>query len=354
MNTRTPTTHLLPAALTALTALLFVACIGKNSGHGHGRVVVASFYPMYIAALNITEKASGVKVVNMAAQSAGCLHDYQLTPADAALLEGAGALVINGGGAEEFLDKAAASNANLVIIYASENIVFISDGAGAGESVVIDTAAAAYEDYGNYASGDSLAGGAIDGQNGQELDEAELYYAHHQGGPAAAVNIHVWMSVSNHIIQVENIAKHLSAWDTANAAVYIRNAGRYIAELAALREASSRELSGVRGRKIVISHDGFAYLANELGLVVAAVVEKGAGVEPSAADIIATVNAVKREAPRAIFTESARLSLPSRTVAAETGLPVFELDMAVSGPGGKDSYLRAMESNVATLKRALE
>ena len=41
----------------------------------------------------------------MAEQNVGCLHDYQLQTRDMVTLEGADALVINGGGMEQFMDK---------------------------------------------------------------------------------------------------------------------------------------------------------------------------------------------------------------------------------------------------------
>ncbi|MDR0330538.1 MAG: metal ABC transporter substrate-binding protein [Chitinispirillales bacterium] len=352
--TATSTTRLLPAALPAalaalaLAALAALCCCGKGGGGGGGaKTVVASFYPMYIAALNVADGAKGVRVVNMAAQSAGCLHDYGLTPADAALLERASALIINGGGAEAFLDKAAAANEKLAVIYASEHVDFILAGGGS------DTAAYDLGSDSQFAYvGDSLPLPSDEIRDSAAYSD-ENYHAHHQAHDIE-VNIHAWMSLSNHIRQIETIAERLSAWDTANAAVYAKNAKRYTAALAGLRESAARDLSGAKSRKIAVSHDGFVYLANEFGLTVTAVIEKSSGAAPSAAEIISAVNAVRADGPKAIFTELSRPSPPAKTVAAETGLPVFELDMAVSGSGEKDSYIRAMENNVATLKKALE
>ena len=38
--------------------------------------VVTSFYPMYIATINVTKDVEGVEVKNMTKPQVGCLHDY--------------------------------------------------------------------------------------------------------------------------------------------------------------------------------------------------------------------------------------------------------------------------------------
>jgi len=291
--------------------MVLVGC-GKRGGGVDEKIVAASFYPMYIAALNITENAPGVRVAVVASAIYGCAHDYQLTPQDAAIVETASALVVNGGGMDAFLDRAAASNKNLTVIDASDNVKFVF---------------------------------------GPKRD-----HGHHQGNDHddAVANAHVWMSIENHIYQVQNILKGLVEWDTANAEIYAENAFRYMAELGELENLARRELSGAAGQKIVVSHDGFLYVARDFGLTVTAIVEKEHGVEPSAADVAGTIAAIKKERPRALFVENTRRSPAIKTIAEETGLPVFELDMAAGGLYTKDAYIRAMEKNIATLKKALE
>ena len=71
--------------------------------------VVTSFYPMYIATLNIVDGVNGVRLENLSEPQTGCLHDFQLTPEDMKLLSTADVFVINGGGIEScfcFLGKA--------------------------------------------------------------------------------------------------------------------------------------------------------------------------------------------------------------------------------------------------------
>jgi zinc transport system substrate-binding protein len=53
-----------------------------------------------VAALNLTAGLPDVEVVNLTGTVTGCLHDYQLTPANIKTLETADAFLYNGAGLE--------------------------------------------------------------------------------------------------------------------------------------------------------------------------------------------------------------------------------------------------------------
>ncbi len=44
--------------------------------------VVASFYPVYVAAINVAEGAGDVDVINLTQSQTGCLHAFTLRPQD--------------------------------------------------------------------------------------------------------------------------------------------------------------------------------------------------------------------------------------------------------------------------------
>ncbi len=89
------------ALLSVLLCLLLIAFSGCTPVEHlqSDYQIVTSFYPMYLFTRNLTEGISGVTVVNMTAQNAGCLHDYQLLSKDMKALGAADAFVINGAGA---------------------------------------------------------------------------------------------------------------------------------------------------------------------------------------------------------------------------------------------------------------
>ena len=92
-------------------------------------VVVTSFYPMYVAAMNVIGDSKDVTLKNLSEPQTGCLHDYQLTPQDMRLLSGADVFIVNGGGIESFLDDVAKQYDTLAIINTSEKIAMLEDNA---------------------------------------------------------------------------------------------------------------------------------------------------------------------------------------------------------------------------------
>jgi zinc transport system substrate-binding protein len=264
------------------------------------RTILASFYPMYITTLNVTREVPGVEVVSLTKQQTGCLHDYQLTPQDIKTISTAWAFVVNGGGMEAFLDKVVKQYPKLNIIDASKGITLIN-----GE--------------------------------GEEGD-----------------NPHVWVSVSGAIAQVKNVVDGLAAIDTANAVRYRANGDAYVARLETLRTKMHEGLANISSRDIITFHEAFPYFAKEFNLHIVAVIEREPGSEPSAGELARTVKIIKQNKVKALFAEPQYPAKAAQIIAKETGLKVFILDPAATGPASSDAYIRIMESNLKVLQEALK
>ena len=294
--------------LSALLALALAMCSGCAAEEDAGKTIVTSFYPMYVFTQNVVRDVPGVRVVNMASESAGCLHDYQLQTRDMVTLEGADALVINGGGMEQFMDKVIAQRPELPVINASDGIEMLC-----GE----------------------------DDHDGHDHDHG-------------VYNAHVWLDPALAMRQVQNIADGLAAVDSENAEAYQRNAAAYKARLQALHAELSAQLAPLAGSAIVTFHEAFTYFADTYGLVVAGVIANDAGEEPSTRQIAATCDLVKQYKVKALFVEPQYPTKSAETIARETGASVFTLDPVVSGDGSPESYENAMRENARVLTEALE
>lgn len=284
-----------------LSILILAGC--NESGprrQAEGKVILASFYPVYISAKNIAEGVPGIVVKNMTKPQTGCLHDYQLTPGDLENISKAWIFVANGGGMENFLGKVISKYPNLNIIEASKGIPLIE---GTGDE-----------------------------------------------GP----NPHVWVSVSLAIIQVQNIRDALSAKDPEHAGLYKANAERYIQKLERLKKEMHQGLSDISSRDIITFHEAFPYFAKEFGLNIAAVIEREPGAEPSSKELAETIVTVKAKKVKALFAEPQYPAKAAETIARETGASVYTLDPAVSGPDSADAYIQIMENNLAILEKALK
>ena len=64
--------------LSLALCLSLSACAAQESE----RVVVASFYPVYIFAENLLDGVPGVRLTSLTPPTTGCLHDYQLLTSD--------------------------------------------------------------------------------------------------------------------------------------------------------------------------------------------------------------------------------------------------------------------------------
>ena len=263
--------------------------------------IVTSFYPMYIATINITKGFDGVEVKNMTKPQTGCLHDYQLTPADLKTLEKADAFVVNGAGMESFLDKVVKQQENLKIIDASKEIDLLKDGT---------------ED-----------------------------------------NPHVWVSITNAIKQVRNIEEQLIADDPKHADQYKENADVYAAKLENLKQEMHAAIDPLPNKNIVTFHEAFPYFAKEFNLNIVAVIEREPGSDPTPKDIEETVDKVKSLNVKALFAEPQYPEGAAQTISQESGAKVYTLDPVVTGDtdeNAADAYINAMKKNAQVLKEALQ
>ena len=289
--------------LTAL-CLLLTGCGGTNTAGGgkDGSFhIVTSFYPMYVATINITQGVDGVTVTNMTKPQTGCLHDYQLMTEDMKTLENADAFVINGAGMESFLDKVVEQQKNLKIIDASKGIELLKD------------------------------------------DDEE--------------NPHVWLSVTDAILQVKNIAEQLKAADPKHADAYEKNAAAYIKKLEGLKAEMHAALDTVPNKDIVTFHEAFPYFAKEFGLNIISVVEREPGTEPTPAELQETIEQVKKLPVKVLFTEPQYSPSAAETIARETGAKIYTLDPVVTGEANDqalNAYIDTMKKNMETLKTALQ
>ena len=144
--------------------------------------IVTSFYPVYIAALNVAGGIEGVRIENLTEPQTGCLHDYQLTAEDVISLNEADIFIMNGGGMESFIEDVVAQYPELYIIDASENI--------------------------------SMS---------EETVKEEV-----EGHDHGEENAHVWLDTEKYKEQIRNIQNRLSEEDPSHARAYKENADLYI------------------------------------------------------------------------------------------------------------------------------
>ncbi len=281
------------ALFTAINPMRSSAADTKNVS------VITSFYPVYIMTINVCKDVPGITVTNLTPPITGCPHDYLITTNDMRKLAGADIFIANGAGIESFLGQ-------VVKKYPHMKAAALSDGIP-----------------------------LIKGTGGR------------------ADNPHLWVSVSDYMLEVENLKSAMEAFDPAHKDLYNKNAGAYIAKLEALKTRMYSELAPFRGKKIITFHEAFEYFAREFGLEIAAIIEREPGSEPGAKELAETVDLIKKNGIKCIFSEPQYPASAAELIAKETGAQVYALDPAVTGPDDPDAYIKIMEKNLSVLKKAL-
>ena len=296
--------------------------------------VVTSFYPMYIATLNIVDGVKGVRLENLSEPQTGCLHDFQLTPEDMKLLSTADVFVINGGGIESFMSDVAKAYPKLDVVEACEDVALLSDDESDSD-----------HDHDHDADAESDSDHDHDHEADTESDSAH----NHDHGDE---NAHAWMSVPRYRTMVKTIASHLAQKDEAHAEEYYANAEKYDAKLAKLEKEQDSLKSLTDGQNIVIFHEAYAYVADDFSMNVCYLLDLDEERSVSAGEIKQVISAIKDDGVSVILAEELYGKSMGDTVSRETDVHVVYIDPLNRGEYDKDSYLDGMEQNIELIKDA--
>ena len=307
--------------------------------------VVTSFYPMYIATLNIVDGVEGVRLENLSEPQTGCLHDFQLTPEDMKLLSTADVFVINGGGIEAFMSDVAKAYPKLDVVEACEDVALLSEDDAASE-----------HDHDHEADTDSDSDHDHDHEADAESDSA---HDHDHGDE----NAHAWMSVPRYRTMVQTIASRLAEKDAKHADEYYANAKAYDAKLAVLEEKINSIKSLTNGQNIIIFHEAYAYVADDFSMnacyLLDLVEERSVSaskiqhvLSSSMNDGETVIGAIMDDGVSVILAEELYGKSMGDTVSRETDVHVIYIDPLNRGEYDKDSYLDGMEHNIELIKEA--
>ncbi len=275
--------------------------------------ICASFYPIYLLALEVTDGAEGIIVENMAQPQTGCLHDYQMTIADRKKLETADLFLINGLGMESFLEEAVAQCPQLKVVDTS-----------VGTEPMAEVLAHSHAHEGE--------------EETEEHDEKE------------EVNAHIWLSATEAVKQAELIAAALCEIDPEQKEVYLQNAEQFAQSMQQI--ASRWEVAEKEDIHVAIFHEGFSYLAVYGGMTPVIGLFPEENDLPTAKELAAAVEEAQEEG--IVFflaAEDAGLTY-AELLAKETDGKVLLLDPITSGTGEKGEFCKRMEQNLKTISLA--
>lgn len=286
--------------LALVLCLILAGCSGTQPAQ-----IAATTLPVYqfTSALVSGTPLTVSRLVN---ESVSCLHDYTLTVDQMRAIEGAQVVVISGAGLEAFMSEP---------LHGADAVIDASVGIPLLE-------------------GHEHSHGGEDAHTGHSHEE----------------DPHIWLSPKNAMVMARNICAGLSAIYPEYASRMEENLEPLLRQLEELDAYADRQLQDLSCRDLITFHDGFGYLADAYGLHILEAIEEDSGSEAPASELIHLVGVVREYHIPALFTEVNGSASAASIIAAETKIPAYSLDMAMSG----GDYFASMYHNIDTLKEALK
>jgi len=176
---------------------------------------------------------------------------------------------------------------------------------------------------------------------------------------ASVPDPHFWFDVARFRLAAGNVAKALAAADPAGADGYAANARLYDQQLALLDGWVRERVKAVppARRKLVTSHDAFAYFGEAYGFEVVPVQGISTDAEASTQDVARVVELVRKTGVKRLFVETSVNPKLIEQVARETGTTVggalySDSTGALDTPGG--SYVGMVRDNAALIVEGLK
>jgi zinc transport system substrate-binding protein len=295
--------------MLAVSLAGMVGCSQGTAGTGTGTQinVTATFYPLFEAARQVGgDKATVANLTPAGVEP----HDFEPSAQDIARLSKAKIVVYNGAGLEAWIDRVLPdlNKAGVVIVNASQS--------------------------------------------------AQLLQIADEDDPSKMVNDpHFWLDPVIMQQITLNIKDAFVQADPANKAFYEANAASYNAQLEALNKEFKSGLEQYARRKIITSHDAFAYLSQRYNLDNIFIAGLTPEEEPSPQQLAEISEVAKEEGIKYVFFETLVSPRLAEVVAKEAGAQTMVLNplegLTDEEIAAGKTYITVMRENLDNLKTAL-
>ena len=169
---------------------------------------------------------------------------------------------------------------------------------------------------------------------------------------------HAWQDARNAMVYAESIVGALAAADKRNVEYYKSNALAYINELRRLDADIRASFASVpvARRRVITTHDAFAYFAKAYGLEFIAPLGTSTEEQVSAKEVASLITQLKREKITAVFVENVSDRRLIEQIAHETGVRIggkLYSDALSTRGGAAPTYIALMRHNAKLLTGAM-
>lgn len=299
--------------LMTISFLLSVPCTSGAVDKGCHLVIGVTLHPYYSWVKNIVgNKGEVLPIIPPGTDP----HSYQPTPKDMAVLNRINVLVINNLGHDEFIKPMlkAVNRKDIKIIDTSKGLPLIP------------------------------------------VQRRVYAFEKNAGQRPVAYNSHTYISITGAIQQIHTITRVLAQLCPEYAKLFRDNSRAYTKRLRRLLANALNELSSLdtADLRIATVHDGYAYLFQELGIEVAAVVQPRHGIEPSPRQLQDTIRRIKRAHVNILFSELDYKKKYVDIIYKETGCRIYRLSHISHGAYSAQFFEKSMKNNFDAIVQAIK
>jgi zinc transport system substrate-binding protein len=249
-----------------LVVPLLCGCVSQNDIPSGKIRVVATIAPLG----EFVEIVGGDKVVVTVIVPSGAEpHTFEPTPSQMREVAKADLYVMNGAGLEFWMNKVLKVNKKMAIVDSSKGVALLQESGG-------------------------------------EMDP------------------HIWISLRNAGLQVNNICSGLVQVDPTNKDYYTKNRDNYLQKLQSLDEELSRSFISTKSKIFIVHHPAWAYFARDYGLEEVPLMENEK--EPGPKYLGEVVDLAKKNNIMTIFVEPEYNPKAAEVIAREMNASIISLD----------------------------
>jgi len=278
--------------------------------------VAADIAPIHSLAAQVMEGAGAPDLILPPGASP---HGYALRPSEAAALERADVVFVQGGGLTPWLDGA------IEILSGDARVVALIDMPG--------TTRLPYRE-------DAVFG---EGEDGRDHDrEKEHGHEDEHGHDRSGLDPHAWLDPENARVWVRAMAEVLAEQDPANADLYRANAERAQDEIGAAAIRVAHFIAPLRETRFVVFHDALQYFENRYGLRALGAISASDAGAPGPARLAGLRAALAESGVSCVLAEPQfDPGLIEAVTAGDTNTGVVD-PMGADIPPGPDFYIQLM------------
>ena len=299
--------------LSSVLALFLGACSQDKQNdvkESHGMKIVTSFYPVYSMVKAVSGDLNDVRMI----QSSSGIHSYEPSANDIAAIYDADVFVYHSHTLESWAGSLDPSlqKSKVKVLEASEGMTL------------------------------DRVSGLENMEAGNGVDEKTLY------------DPHTWLDPEKVAEEAQIIADKLSELDSANKAIYQKNAQSFSDKAHELTKKYQPIFEKSSQKTFVTQHTAFSYLSKRFGLNQLGIAGISPDQEPSPRQLTEIQEFVKTYKVKTIFTESNVSSKVADTLVKSTGVSLKTLNPLEADPQNDKSYLENLEENMAILAQELK